>query len=393
MKSHHHPNTAKAVRPKLGEILIDQGALNAAQLEEAIEYQSLYGGRLGTSLIELGLVDENCMARALGRQLKLHCIKPRSLMNVPAPVIALVPGPLALKYKLVPYRKEGHKLYVAINDANNLQLLDELSFQLDHILIPLVVPEARLMLALKKHYGMKLSPRYEVLNARLERHRKAELKANGAARPDKGSATEPGEPPVSHPDPGEWPLLNEDPRSCGHDFAVYEVADTPASSERPSPPEAINSRLANAVDRNDIGRTILDCLSQDFPESALFVVREQIASGWLASGCRNHESFEGVQIDLEQPSILQTVVRTGEALLGPLPDTAINRKILEIFAARPSAHALTLPLTVQDRLVGLLYLNGPRDLLEQQRDKVRSLIAKAEMAFKILILKNKILNS
>src|SRR5204863_2145313 len=54
---------------KLGEILIQEGHLTQEGLEEALDWQVLYGGRLGTNLLELKLVEEEHLAKGLGRQL------------------------------------------------------------------------------------------------------------------------------------------------------------------------------------------------------------------------------------------------------------------------------------------------------------------------------------
>ncbi len=150
------------LKKQLGEYLLSAGLINASELDEAIEYQCIYGGKLGTSLIELGLVEEDQMARILSRQLNLHYIKPELLMKISAAVLNLIPAKIALKYQVVPYYEDSNKLYVAVNDSNNLTMLDELAFHLNHLIVPLAIPEIRLMLALKKHYGMRLPPRYEL---------------------------------------------------------------------------------------------------------------------------------------------------------------------------------------------------------------------------------------
>jgi hypothetical protein len=54
--------------PRLGELLIAAGALDAEQLEQALRAQVVWGGRLGTNLIELGFLDLDELSRALGRQ-------------------------------------------------------------------------------------------------------------------------------------------------------------------------------------------------------------------------------------------------------------------------------------------------------------------------------------
>ena len=54
---------------QIGELLIREGHLTQEGLEEALDWQVLYGGRLGTNLLELRVVEEKHLAQALGRQL------------------------------------------------------------------------------------------------------------------------------------------------------------------------------------------------------------------------------------------------------------------------------------------------------------------------------------
>ena len=53
--------------PILARILIDGGMVTERQLQEAIQYQVLYGGRLGTNLYELGFITEERLQEALSR--------------------------------------------------------------------------------------------------------------------------------------------------------------------------------------------------------------------------------------------------------------------------------------------------------------------------------------
>jgi len=112
MESIKRPSQSETGQRLLGEHLLKSGFLKSDQLEEAIEYQCIYGGKLGTSLIELGFVSEDQLAKTLSRQLKLHYIRPERLMDVPESLLSLIPSDIAQKYLVVPYRKNGKKLYL-----------------------------------------------------------------------------------------------------------------------------------------------------------------------------------------------------------------------------------------------------------------------------------------
>ena len=52
----------------LGEILVRQGVIDRAQLEEGLERQSETGTRIGEALVELGFIDWKDVSRAVGEQ-------------------------------------------------------------------------------------------------------------------------------------------------------------------------------------------------------------------------------------------------------------------------------------------------------------------------------------
>ncbi|MEO7730494.1 MAG: hypothetical protein ABIY55_05940, partial [Kofleriaceae bacterium] len=54
--------------PRLGELLVAAGLLTVEQVEQAVRAQVMWGGRLGTNLVELGYIDLDKLATALSRQ-------------------------------------------------------------------------------------------------------------------------------------------------------------------------------------------------------------------------------------------------------------------------------------------------------------------------------------
>ena len=89
--------------PILGRILRDRGVITDRQLQEAIQHQVLYGGRLGTSLYELGFITEERLTDALARAhgvpaIDLKAISPEAVGARPEearPALQGVPVPAA----------------------------------------------------------------------------------------------------------------------------------------------------------------------------------------------------------------------------------------------------------------------------------------------------------
>ena len=344
---------------RLGECLQAAGLLNSEQLDEAIEYQCIYGGKLGTSLIELGLIDENQLARILSKQLGQHYIKPDFLMDIPTSVLSIIPEKIALKYQVIPYHEDGKKLFVAMNESKNLTIIDELSFQLDRIIIPMAIPEIRLMLALKKHYGMLIAPRYESLARQIDRRTRAAEKFS--IKNNRGNTP-----------------VNSD-------------EGTPSAEKNQSSILNLLKKLANAQNRDDIAQAILNYLKVDFPSCALFMIHEGVANGWLSTLENKKEPFEQITIPLSEPSIFNLVTTNRTHYLGPMTDSPQNRKILDYFNAKPPQDVMIIPLMVQNRIVSILYIQGQIEDLTKRLVDFKNLTEKIDLSFKLLILKNKIL--
>ena len=93
--------------PRLGDILIRLGFCSAAQVQEGLAAQVLYGGRLGTNLIELGHIDLDRLARALARRARLPAALAGHFERRDLAVQARVPAELAAKLRAVPLGKIG----------------------------------------------------------------------------------------------------------------------------------------------------------------------------------------------------------------------------------------------------------------------------------------------
>ena len=57
---------------KLGTLLLRNAAISLTQLEAALRAQVIYGGRLGTNLVELGFVDLDALSMHLGELTQHH---------------------------------------------------------------------------------------------------------------------------------------------------------------------------------------------------------------------------------------------------------------------------------------------------------------------------------
>src|SRR5438309_7773224 len=103
---------------KIGEVLVHGGHLTPEGLEEALDWQVLYGGRLGTNLLELRLVEEKQLALALGKKLGVEVAWGE--LEIEPELIGLVPKLVADRQEFVPWKLEKGRLKVLSTEANEL---------------------------------------------------------------------------------------------------------------------------------------------------------------------------------------------------------------------------------------------------------------------------------
>jgi chromosomal replication initiator protein DnaA len=112
-------------RKRLGDMLLEEGVITRAQLEEALARKEQDGAFIGKALVELGFIDQKTLMSFLVKQCKIPHI---SLLDyeVNSELLKLVPKELCLTYHLIPIDKLGKILTVAMADPLDEVALEEL---------------------------------------------------------------------------------------------------------------------------------------------------------------------------------------------------------------------------------------------------------------------------
>src|SRR6187397_2082953 len=116
--------SVKSFGERIADVLMEDGLLLPAQLEEAMELQKKQGGRLLKILTDKHYVTEQDMVISMGRCLDTPPVN-LSKVRVPEEIQHLVPKDMARQYKLAPVAKLGNKLFVAMADPLNVLALDD----------------------------------------------------------------------------------------------------------------------------------------------------------------------------------------------------------------------------------------------------------------------------
>ncbi|HZV82125.1 MAG TPA: hypothetical protein VFF53_08165 [Geobacteraceae bacterium] len=349
------------------DMLLNSGLINRGQFEEALQNRVLYGGKIGTSLIELGYISEEELARFLGNKLGVPYVNPDQLLHIPTEIIDLLPRELALKYGAIPLSLDKKRLSLVMADPSDLQNIDEISFITGYTIRPLIAPEVRLVQALGIYYQTPVDFRYQQIIDRIEEQRTEIL--------------EPLEEVVDQ-------IVTEE-----EILEEAEIVEKGEWTERINrfAPSKLSMELSRAESREEIADLVIGDLTDRFERAVLFMIRGETAIGWKGVFLRKPlTALNELRIPLGEPSVLKTVADGSGLYLGPLTDTPMNRKLLEGVGDGGPGTVILAPLVISGRIVAILYADG-WDNLGEKVPELQKLLAKAALAFEALICREKIL--
>ncbi len=144
--------TQTSTADRLGTILLREGLISQDQLEGGLQDSRTNGTRLGFSLIKLGFLEEEALARMLSRQYRVPAVD-MNKVQVDARILKLVPADIAHKHLVLPLRRAGRTLTVAMANPADPGTLDQLRFVTRHDIEPVVAGEFTLKRHIDTYYG------------------------------------------------------------------------------------------------------------------------------------------------------------------------------------------------------------------------------------------------
>ena len=144
-------SAATAGSERIGDLLLREGLISREQLQKALDEQRQNGTRVGYNLVKLGFIQENELTRCLARQFKMPAVD-LSNFEVDAKLVKLVPADLATKNLVLPLKRDGRTLTVAMADPTNLGVIEDLKFITRYDIFPVIAGEFTLRNVIEKHY-------------------------------------------------------------------------------------------------------------------------------------------------------------------------------------------------------------------------------------------------
>jgi hypothetical protein len=398
---------------ELARHLVERGLVDAAQMDDVLQRQVLFGGALDTNLLEAELLDEARLMSALAEVTGLPQATPELIGQRDARIPKLFPARLARKYQTVPITMSGRSLLVLARGRLDPLWVDEINFMLSLSVRIHVVCEARLQVMLRDWLGQEIEPRFAVLAERLGPfpglpHAAAEAALPAEAGSGSTADLEPapeilaarealaGREEPSAPPPVAEPLAAPPARvalaldSLAAREAVERARLEQVRSGRLSLPEAAQACL-QAEDRDAIVDVILRFSRQYMEFVGLFVVHEDSLYGWDAVGSLDaRERIRRMRLPAQAPSVLRTVLQSQASFLGPLPASGNNQELLQALGRSRPLNVLVAPIHVHGRVVALLYGDaGLRSVRGQRLSDLLVFLSRLSEAFERLILRRK----
>jgi hypothetical protein len=372
---------------KLGEMLVRDGRLSEAQLQLALTSQGRDGGRIGTVIVELGLIDLEALTVYLGLELGIPIATGAMFERAKRSAVRLLTPQQSFRHKCVPLIVQDRQLIAAVEDPHDFDNLDSLSEITGYRVIPRVAPEIRIYFYIERYYGVPRPPRFL---------RFGDTPRGDQTPPDQGLPAPPlpGLPPVAARPvaaPGPGPRLRRTAASAGfddsealeldaEDLIVALESDDQATADKaeprepvvrttkptpvpaapdyePMPAAAAVKAIAAAEDRADIADALMRFASGLFDVAVLFIVKDNLALGWKSSGSGAARAYaDHLLVPLDARSILQRAVQSEDGLVdGPLAPSTVHTYMFKVLGCFDPQRATAAVVSIGRRVVNVLY--------------------------------------
>lgn len=389
---------------RFGQYLRDRGALTGAQFEEVCRSQVVFGGRIGSSLVELGYLGLEELAGHLSDYYRVPQPPEAWLVSPDPRALKLIPSWVIRRYHVLPLRLEAESIHVAMLDPKDRHQLDLLGDMARRPVRPYVLPEVSLLHWLEVHCGIDPHPRYKNLAARAGTSDAESSDLHSHFAPLAKGEELSNEIVFTTPPSGLAPLRRDRPQSptapidehlLEEIVLVDEVskADVAASFAVPSGPgeiAALEAQLQAAGDRDRVIDLGLRLASAFAPGVALFLVRKGMVVGHRAVTHGVAARLDTILLPVQIPSLFTQPAVTNQSFRGHPPHDGMDGRILDAIGRSDAHEVLIQPVAIQGRVVNLLYAdNGPDALADTLVAALGALAATMAAAYERLILEAK----
>ena len=198
---------------KLGALLQGAGLIDEVQLIRALSHQRKWRCKLGRSLVELGFVDDETIAKTVAQQMEIPYVEfdPKA---TPSELLEILPHNLAeektffpIGYSVSPGNK---KIIIAFSEPGDTELMETLSRHAGMQVEAVIAKDKSIRDAVRiweeyKSSNAQSSPQAQLASAHIESSKQASSADPPKRRADPFTPTPPARPAVSTPPPSPSP--------------------------------------------------------------------------------------------------------------------------------------------------------------------------------------------
>jgi len=144
-------SSVAALPERITELLLGEGYITREGLEAAQRETKTNGTTITHSLIKVGAISEVDLTKLIARTYRMPAVD-LSKFEVDQKILKLVPAELATKHSLLPLKRDGRTLTVAVADPTNQEILEDLKFVTRYDIFPVLAGEATLRAVIEKGY-------------------------------------------------------------------------------------------------------------------------------------------------------------------------------------------------------------------------------------------------
>jgi len=142
----------RLITKQLGELLLEKGIINQAQLDKALKIHKEKGGLIGQIFVTLGYVKEEEIAQVLTVQYGFPYL-PLESYEISADMIKLIPENVAKQYNLIAIDKIGNLLTISMSNPLNIQAAEDIEMLSGCKVQVFISTMTDITNAIKKYYG------------------------------------------------------------------------------------------------------------------------------------------------------------------------------------------------------------------------------------------------
>lgn len=158
-------------RKMMGEMLTELGIISREQLAAALDEQHQSGEKLGTVLVNRGVLTEQQLMETLEFMLGIPQVQ-ISKMQIDPDAVKVLPPHIIRHYKVLPISRHRNNLTVAMADPFNQQAIDDIRMASNMDVIPVLSSERELDIAIRQYLAFRLDPGIERILGELHQESK-----------------------------------------------------------------------------------------------------------------------------------------------------------------------------------------------------------------------------